>query len=80
MQTLEQHEVYVLSRNKAWAEYNKAKLEFQEMTEIYNHTFIRDKYVEQMMEELQQDIEMWNFIFTTLEKMLPHDPNTLYHG
>lgn len=76
MEKLQQHEVFVLARNKAWTEYNRSKMELDEMLEIYNHTFMRDMYIEQMLKDLERDIQVWNFIFTKLEKMLPHDPQT----
>lgn len=76
MEKLQQHEVFLLARDKAWAEYNKAKMELEEMLEIYNHTFMRDMYIERMLKDLERDIQVWNFMFTTLEKMLPHNPDT----
>lgn len=80
MDKLEQHQLILLSRSKAWNEYNRSKLELDEMREIYNHTFIRDKYVEKMIDDLEKEIQVWDFIFTMIEKSIPHDRDTTYHG
>lgn len=78
---LEYHQIFSMAREFAWRNYNKTKLEAQELKDIYAHNFLRDKYIESEIEKTDHETQIWDFIFTAIEKMVPpHNPDTKHHG
>lgn len=78
---LEEHVVVLKARELAYNKYVNAKLEYAELTEVYSHMHLRDKYVESIIEQTAHEIQVWNHIFTLIEKQIPpHNDDTTNHG
>lgn len=74
--TLEEHQKFMLARDMAWKKYNECCIDLSEL-----RRFSSEEQYEPVIREAELDVEIWNYLFTLLEKQIPpHDGDTTNCG